>query len=235
VINSRFKGCEAISWNQVIDGVHIWRAALDEAGWPGAEQLPPPERERAASFLREQACHRWVAARWTLRRVLESYLEEPAASIELALGENGKPRLRSGDRIEFNLSHSGGLALVAVTEGREVGVDVELIEAERDLVALAKRALPREDAAAVHAASDIERPAVFYAAWTRHEARVKCLGTGLGASANLQLTPSEVENRRLASAEVAAENVDVGPQYAAAVAVADARVGRLDCRNLRAG
>lgn len=215
----------------MIDGVHIWRAALDEAGWPGAEQLPASERARAALFLREEAARRWVAARWALRRVLEGYLGEPAASIELELGGNGKPRLHGGDGIEFNLSHSGGLVLVAVAEGREVGVDVELIEPERDLVALAERALPRKDAAAVRAAAEAERPALFYAAWTRHEARLKCFGTGVGAAASLRSSTSEVSDRRLA----VVENVDVGPRYAAAVAVADARVGPLDCRNLRAG
>jgi 4'-phosphopantetheinyl transferase len=220
VINSRFKGCEAISWNQVIDGVHIWRAALDEAGWPEAERLPARERERAASFLREEPGRRWVAARWALRRVLEGYLGEPAASIELELGDNGKPHLRNHDGIEFNLSHSNGLALVAVAEGREVGVDVELIEPERDLVTLAKRALPQEDAAAMRAASESERPAIFYAAWTRYEAHLKCFGTGLGGN------PSE---------DAAVENVDVAPGYAAAVAVAASEVGPIDCRSLRAG
>ncbi len=216
----------------MIDGVHIWRAALDEAGWPDPGRLPPPERERAASFLREEPGRRWVAARWALRRVLENYLEEPAAEIALELGDNGKPRLRNGDGIEFNLSHSNGLALVAVAAGREVGVDVELIEPGRDLVALAERALDPDDVAAVRDASDAERPTVFYAAWTRHEARLKCLGTGLGAS--LQSTPSEGENRRLAGNTVV-ENVDVAPGYAAAVAMAGAKVGPIDCRSLRAG
>jgi 4'-phosphopantetheinyl transferase len=195
VINSRFKGCEAISCNLVIDGVHIWRAALDEAGWPDAERLPAPERERAASFLREEPGRRWVAARWALRQVLEGYLGEPAAAIELELGDNGKPRLLNGNGFEFNLSHSNGLALVAVAEGREVGVDVELIEPGCDLVALAERALDPDDAAAVRAASERERAAVFYAAWTRHEARLKCLGTGLGDT-SLQFAGSRRAARR---------------------------------------
>jgi len=218
----------------VIDGVHIWRAALDEAGWPEAERLPGPERERAASFLREELGRRWVAARWALRRVLEDYLGEPAAEIELELGDNGKPRLRNRDGIGFNLSHSNGLALVAVAEEREVGVDVELIEPGRDLVALAKRALPQEDAAAVRAASESERAAVFYAAWTRHEARLKCLGTGLGATASGQSSTSEGENRPLAG-DAVVESFDVAPGYAAAVAVMGAEVGPIDCRSLRAG
>jgi 4'-phosphopantetheinyl transferase len=197
---------------EMIDGVHIWRAALDEAGWPGAERLPESERERAASFLREEPGRRWVAARWALRRVLESYLGEPAAEIGLEPDDHGKPRLRNGGGVEFNLSHSNGLALVAVTEGRAVGVDIEMIEADRDLLALADRALPQADAAAVRAADAAERPAVFYAAWTRHEARIKC-GLDVGA----------------------VENVDVAPEYAAAVAVTAPEVGPVDCRSLRAG
>lgn len=196
----------------MIDGVHIWRAALDEAGWPDAERLPAPERERAAAFLREEPGRRWTASRWALRRVLEGYLGEPAATIELEIGEHGKPRLRKGGGIEFNLSHSNGLALVAVTEGRKVGVDVEMVDPDRDLIALAERALKPADVDAVRTASARERPAVFYAAWTRLEARFKC-GPRVGA----------------------VESLDVAPEYAAAVAVAAAEVGPIDCRSLRAG
>lgn len=213
----------------MIDGVHIWRAALDEAGWPGVERLPPRERERAASFLREDACRRWVAARWALRRVLERYLDEPAAAIELEVEAGGRPRLRSGRGLEFSLSHSNGLALVAVADGHEVGVDVELVAPRRDLEALAERALGVEDAAAVREAPEPRRTEVFYAAWTRHEARLKCIGTGpTGASG--QFTLSARGNRPLA-----VENFDIEPCYAAAVAVAAPEVGHVECRSLRAG
>jgi 4'-phosphopantetheinyl transferase len=204
----------------MIDGVHIWRAALDDPGWPGPEALPARERERAAEFLRPQPARRWVAARWALRRVLGQYLDLPAEAIELEAGEHGKPRL--GDRAgpEFNLSHSEGLALVAVAE-REVGVDVEAIRPGRDLLALAERTLEPDDCDAIRGAAPLRRPAVFYAAWARHEARLKCLGTGLGA-------PDP-------SAEVAIETIEVGPRFAAAVAVAGSEVGPLDCRTLHAG
>jgi phosphopantetheinyl transferase len=210
VINSRFKGCEAINCNRVIDGVHIWRAALDEAGWPEMSGLPLDERERAERIIRPQAARRWAASRWALRRVLESYLEEPAGRIELQVGEQGKPHLCDGGGIEFNLSHSNGLALVAVTEGREVGVDVELVDPRR------------------------ERPAVFYAAWTRHEASLKCLGV-TGATTSLRSSTSEVSDRRLARETTAVESIDVVAGYAAAVAVAAPEVGPIECRSLRAG
>src|SRR3954466_13808448 len=125
----------------MIDGVHIWRAALDEEGWPSSRELPLEERQRAEAFLRKGAGQRWVAARWALRRTLARYLDRPAARIELEVAEHGKPRLRDDTSgLEFNLTHSGGLALVAVTERRQVGIDVEMIAPRENVVALAERA-----------------------------------------------------------------------------------------------
>lgn len=203
---------EAITWYRVIDGVHIWRAALDDPRWSGPAELPAPERERAANILRERDARRWVASRWALRCVLGRYLEIAADAVELELGANGKPRLRHGRGPEFNLSHSEGLALVAVAE-RPVGVDVEAIRPGRDLLALAERALPPEDATAVRAAEESGRAEVFYAAWARHEARLKCLGA------------------RAPGVPIAVEAVEVAPGYAAAVAVSGAAVGPLLCRS----
>lgn len=214
----------------MIEGVHIWRAALDEDGWPGPERLPGPEQERFDAFLRPQPARRWLASRWALRRVLASYLGQEPTAVELEVEERGKPRLRDGDELEFNLSHSNGLALIAVTTGRAVGVDVEMVEPNRDLVALAERALPPEDVATVRAALPVERPALFYAAWTRHEAGLKCLGLGL-SDTSLRASAPAAPDRKL----VAVENIEVAPEYAAAVAAAGPEVGPVNCRSLRAG
>jgi 4'-phosphopantetheinyl transferase len=138
--------------------------------------------------------------------VLSGYLGEPPAEIAIELSENGKPRLEKGSGLEFNLSHSGDIALIAVSQRRPVGVDVERIEPARDLVSLAERALGPEDVARVRGAGSRERPAVFYESWVRHEARLKCLGVGLTGPA--PDVPVEVQN------------LDVAPGYAAAVAVA---------------
>ena len=219
----------------MIDGVHIWRAALDDPGWPGAHELPAGERERAAEFLREEPARRWVASRWALRRVLAGYLGCAPAAVELESSEQGKPRLRGSEGPEFNLSHSEGLALVAVAD-RAVGIDVEAIRPRRDLPALAERALPPDDVAAVRSASPAEQASVFHAAWARHEACLKCLGTGLGAKTSRQFPPSGVGNCRLAGERaLAVEDLDVAPGYAAAVAVADEEVGPIVCRSLWAG
>lgn len=122
-----------------------------------------------------------AAFREALRRVLARYLDEVPGEIELAVDRRGKPRL-ADERLHFNLSHCGALALIAVCRDREVGVDVERIRPKRE--------------------------AAFYRRWARHEARVKCLGIGLGSP-----PPS-------GSPPVAVEALEVGPGHAAAVAVA---------------
>lgn len=150
------------------------------------------------------------AFRGALRQVLARYLDQEPGEIELAVDGHGKPRL-AGEQLHFNLSHSGALALIAICHDREVGVDVEWIKPGRDLIALAERALAPADAAAVRGAAEAEREALFYWHWTCHEARLKCLGIGLGTP----LPPG--------SPPVAVETLEVGTGYAAAVAVRGTR------------
>jgi 4'-phosphopantetheinyl transferase superfamily len=168
---------------------------------------PPDPGELHLWRFELPATGRREAARRALRETLAGYLGEAPEAIELHAREAGKPELAGApERIAFNLSHSGGLALVAVAPGgAEVGVDVEELRPRRDLARLAERRLPPADAAAVADADPAEREAVFYAAWTRHEARVKCSGAGLG--------------RAVPGPEVSAWPLEIDPGYAAAVAV----------------
>ncbi len=144
-------------------------------------------------------------ARAALGCILAAALGQPDPPA-LTSDQNGKPRLAiEPGQLSFNLSHSGGLALVAVAAGgAAIGIDVERIRPRRDLVRLAARWLPGEDAEAVAEASQKEREAVFYAAWTRFEARAKCTGAGLSGP-----PPGP---------EVVALQLEVDPGYAAALA-----------------
>jgi 4'-phosphopantetheinyl transferase len=152
------------------------------------------------------------AARAALGEILARYLGEASEAFAIVADERGKPRLAgSSPPLSFNLSHSGGLALVAVTAAAvEVGVDVERLRPRRDLVRLAARWLPAEDADAVAAAGTAEREAVFYAAWTRHEARTKCTGAGIDGPAP--------------GPEIVARPLDIDAGYTAALAF-DGTVG----------
>lgn len=133
--------------------LHVWRARLDRGEWPSPADLPSAERGRAAALLPPDARRRWVASRWALRGVLGHYLEREPAGIELRFAGRGKPMLAApGERLRFNLSHSGELALIAVATAQEVGVDVQRIGA---------------------------RPFAYYRDWTQREAVAKCLGVGL--------------------------------------------------------
>lgn len=187
--------------------VHVWRARLDRGSWPPASGLPEDERERAAAIRRPGARERWVAARWALRQVLARYLAvEDPADVELESGPHGKPALPPPAPLRFNLSHSGDLALVALSDEREVGIDVETVEPGRDLVALARIGLDESAAAAVREAPAERQTAAFYDAWVRREAIVKCSGAGLPGP--------------LASTPVSLASLDAGPDHAAALAVA---------------
>jgi 4'-phosphopantetheinyl transferase len=191
-------------------GVHVWRGDLDEPGWPSADGLPEDERERAAAILRPLARRRWVASRWLLRGVLSRYLGRPAEDIGLEAGAHGKPRLAEpAAGLAFNLSHSENMVLVAVAAGREVGVDVERIAAEREPVALAEKGLGPEGAAAVRAAPESERARVFHQRWADHEARLKCLGVGLSGE------------ERPEAAAVAVLRLDLGPDFVASIAMSE--------------
>jgi 4'-phosphopantetheinyl transferase len=182
------------------------RDAIGEPRSPAA--APPPSPGEVHVWRIEVGVDdRLGAARRALGEILALYLGGPE-EVELSVAANGKPRLATAPgRLSFNLSHSGDLALVAIAPGGvEVGVDVERLRSRRDLARLAARWLPEADAAAVAAASETERERVFYAAWTRHEARVKCAGAGLDADP----PPGE---------DVVARQIEIDPGYAAAVAL----------------
>jgi phosphopantetheinyl transferase len=108
--------------------------------------------------------------------------------------------------MRFNLSHSAGLALIAVCRDHEVGVDVERIRPRRNLLRLAERVLGPAAAAAVREASPETRLAVFHEAWTRHEVIVKYHG-GRGTA------PSAVNT--------SVYRLDIGNRYANALALAE--------------
>jgi 4'-phosphopantetheinyl transferase len=189
------------------DEIHVWRASLDQIGWPSPRGLPLDEQERAARMRRVGTAQRWVASRWALRGVLGHYLGRSSAQIPLQLGPHGKPELTRPDAsLRFNLSHSGDIALIAVAREREIGIDVERVESGRNVLALAAHGLDEEAAATVREAAADDRIAVFHNAWACHEATVKCLGHGLG--------------RRRPTDGVSVSELDVGPGYAAALATA---------------
>ncbi len=201
--------------------VAVWRVDLDSAAKPPAGILSAAEHERAAAFRDPAAGLRWATARWALRAVLAARLGNEPSEIDLKHGPHGKPELAGPTPgLGFNLSHSGGLALVALAAG-PVGVDVERVKPRRNLGALAARALNAAEAEQIAGADGVRQAELFFAAWTRHEARLKCGGGGFGGPAP--------------AGPVAVTQLKLGDGYAGAVAVPgeqppEAIVYRLDLR-----
>jgi 4'-phosphopantetheinyl transferase len=123
-----------------------------------------------------------VAHGWK-RHILAKYVGIAAPALRFSEGEFGKPSLANPgtETTFFNLSHSAGLGLLAVSRDGPIGVDVERWDRDSDHLDLAERFFsPSErldlemlssDAAAVVAG--------FFAAWTRKEAYIKATGHGI--------------------------------------------------------
>lgn len=168
------------------EAIHVWAVPLGEsAGGENelAARLTDVERQRAASFIRDEPRLRFLASRAALRTILGRLLELAPADVPLGIGPGGKPLLTGAaatSRIEFNLTHSGSLALVAATVGRAVGVDVEALRTVRRLDEIARRYFSPEEGEAVLARPARGRTAEFFRCWTRKEAVLKTIGAGLG-------------------------------------------------------
>ena len=168
------------------NGVELWTVSLDVGSARLSElaaTLCPEERARAARFVFERGRREYVIARAALRDILGGHLGLPPPAIAIGVPtENGKPELRGPPEVRalrFNVSHSGGLALIAVGFGRELGVDVEEIRADRDLIGIAESIYSPAELAELRALPAGLQVEGFYLAWTRKEAFVKALGLGL--------------------------------------------------------
>lgn len=162
--------------------VHVWRARLDVSAALRdrlAATLTPEERERAARFRTPQLASRFLAGRGIVRDVLARYLRGDPAALRFTTGERGKPALADEPSLRFNASNSGGVTLVAVTRGREVGVDVEELRPVPEALAIAQRMLGPGERAALQALPADQLEEAFLTCWTRKEAFIKGIGAGL--------------------------------------------------------
>ncbi|HWQ32050.1 MAG TPA: 4'-phosphopantetheinyl transferase superfamily protein [Blastocatellia bacterium] len=182
------------------DEVHVWRASLALPAWQLRhlwQILSPEERSRAERFRFAQHRDNHIAARGLLRLILSRYLSLDPAQLRFSYGAWGKPALTAetdGDRLRFNLSHSGELALYAIAEGREVGVDLELMRADFTEAAVAQRTFSPREFAALSALPASEWTRGFFNCWTRKEAYIKARGEGLSLPLDqfdVSLAPAE--------------------------------------------
>lgn len=143
--------------------------------------LSSDEKERANRFRFDHLQKSFVVARGALRVLLGRYLGVSPASVQFIYGAAGKPGLTEPVSLQFNASHSGGLAVFAFTAGCEIGVDVEQIRPMPDMQNIADRFFCAEEAAELMTLSGNQRTHAFFLCWTRKEAYIKATGEGLSA------------------------------------------------------
>jgi 4'-phosphopantetheinyl transferase len=162
------------------DEVHIWSVDLGRLPVELAElaaALTPDEQDRAGRYRAAKARDQFVACRGLLRRVLGGYTRTDPRAVPITYHQAGKPVLASA-AVEFNLTHTDGLALIAVGH-RRLGIDVERLRVIPDADGLVERFFSPVELAAYRAVAADRRPAAFLRGWTCKEALIKAVGTGV--------------------------------------------------------
>jgi 4'-phosphopantetheinyl transferase len=182
--------------------VDLWLAPLDPLATLSqamTKTLSADEAERADRFHSAQDRARFIASHSILRDLLSRYLGCAPAEIRFAYQSSGKPRLEhtectTGD-LRFNLSHCATAALYAFSWGKEVGVDIELIQSGISWERIARRFFTAREIAKLQRWPAHRRTAAFFTCWTRKEAYLKARGGGLSIpldSFEVSAAPCEV-------------------------------------------
>ena len=214
--------------------LHVWRADLDlpEACLTRLHLvLSPEEMDRAKRFYFPKDRDRFIVSHACVRDVLSGYLQVKPEQIKFITNSFGKPALAAdseGKDLEFNLSHSNRFALLAVSQGMRVGVDVEFIRMEFGGVEIARRFFsPSEVQALLSLPTELQSEA-FFRCWTRKEAYIKGKGRGLSLPLDefdvsvLPGEPAALLNTRPDPGDAARWSmfqVDPAPGYSGTVAV----------------
>lgn len=173
---------------EIGSGLHVWKIDLRA---PDAAQamslqtvLSADELVRFRNFKLERAATEFIVSRAAMRTIVSRYLRTQPQALVFDYGTHGKPSARDAPDLHFNLSHSDGLALLAVSRRSPVGIDLERVEPSPHHAAIAATCFTPDEVAEIAAAPADVRTEVFLRLWTRHEAILKAVGVGVGASEN---------------------------------------------------
>jgi 4'-phosphopantetheinyl transferase len=169
------------------DEVHVWTLHAEQAADPRLLRcfeglLSADEEARHVRFAHARTRHEFLLARGLARTVLASYTALRPESLRFSVDAFGKPLLDEplGEpRLHFNLSHSYGVIVCAVTCGRQIGIDVEDGSRRLECLDLARRYFAPAEVAHLRGLSGEDQRAAFFAIWTLKEAFVKATGHGL--------------------------------------------------------
>ncbi len=212
------------------EALHVWR--MPPVAGPRCTArlwsvLSNDEQRRAGRLHRAQGRSGFVIARGALRVLLGAYLRRAPDTLGFEYGPRGKPMLAPrGTPLQFNLSHTRGLCVLAFSRRRALGVDVEALDRPLQVGPLARRVLDPVEHDALLRVPETQRKQALLNAWTRKEAFLKATGEGLGGGLRevpVSLAPDEPA-RLLGDASATGAwdlwALEVGPSHVGALAAA---------------
>jgi 4'-phosphopantetheinyl transferase len=170
-----------------LDAVHVWYVFTDRITDPDiltryADIMSAGEHARRNRFVFAKDRHRFLVTRGLLRTLLSRYAHVGPEECVFVTNGYGKPFLHhpgaAHPGLEFNVSHTNGLVAIAITLGRDVGIDVE--EVSRARVDLdVRQCFSAAEIATLQALPQSEQRSRFFDYWTLKEAYIKARGMGL--------------------------------------------------------
>jgi 4'-phosphopantetheinyl transferase len=193
------------------DEIHVWCAELDEQSSNTDAfnaVLSQDELRRAARFCCERDRQRFVMRRGVLRILLGDYLRIGPDQLEFKYGRQGKPALflPAVDRLQFNLSHSDGLALYAMSWDCALGIDVERVRPINEARQIVAQFFSPAEKARWHSLPSDQRTDFFLKTWTRMEACLKASGGGLTELSNRSASALRGPDRQVRGPEYGNDN-----------------------------
>ena len=180
--------------------IHIWKVNIDNPTLDlddlFSDVLSDDERKRVDRLRSEKDKKRFIVSRGLLRKNLGSYLGAEPSDITFTYNKYGKPDIKpehNPGNIKFNVSHSANLAIYAISQNREIGIDLEYIREVRAADKIIGRFFTQQETDFYYSQSEDKRELAFFTLWTRKEAYSKARGMGIGLPSkefDLNLVPT---------------------------------------------
>ncbi len=167
------------------DGVALTLLALPTvAADSDTALLSDSELVRAARFAFERDRSAFITTRAALRRLLGAECAVEPEALELAKDSFGRPYLAGAARtavpdLDFNVTHSGGRAAIALSRIGRIGIDLESHDRLHSLRELEPMVMGSRERLMLASLSGDEHARAFLGCWTRKEAIVKAIGVGI--------------------------------------------------------
>lgn len=176
--------------------IDLWQFSLENESNGNEYLLNADERARAHRFYFSRHKRRFTNARATMRIILARYLNIPPERLEFTYNAHGKPEVINSLKLQFNISHSGDLALLAIGKRFPMGVDIEHYSA-RPYEGIAKSLFSEQEFNEFKKVPPALKATVFFHVWAQKEAFIKACGLGLSYPTKEFNVPTTIPTKQL--------------------------------------